>query len=556
MGFFDIFRKKSEPVINRVPQTITEALQQDARPRQLRPVASISTSPGYFIDTRASGGKSVSGLSKYEKHLVIDHWATRQNMRYALNDSPPARTIVKRKNDSVVGNGLILDPTPDGKILGKTEKSLEKWSNNVKSRFHLWAKSKKSDITGRNNFYQNTRLYGWQYGRDGDVFMRLHYSDDPNLINPLQISFIDPNQIRGDEFTFSLGPIAQRDGIEKDENGKEIAYLVWIEDQSRPGRYRKKRIPAFDEETGRPLMIHGFDPEWAGQSRGYPGLSHALQAFEDMESYTAATAKKMVNSAEFGFTVENQLQDPSDMGIPSLISSGVEQVQIDQSSSPSQTPRTFSADSITACTVSEATMSESGVYHLLGAAQGDKLVQIKMEGPAETSAEFNSSRFMFLSATAGLPSSVALMKFDKSHAASRGELGILAANNEIVKDDIDADMFSVVYGAWMAEEIAKGNIRAPGFSSPLLREAWLCHVIIGHPLPDIDPDKTMSAKQKALSMCLTDLDREAMLYNGSSGSANRAKMARQVEELPTDPFDLEEPEPKVPEIDEEENVEE
>ena len=61
-------------------------------------------------------------------------------------------------------------------------------------------------------------------------------------------------------------------------------------------------------------MIHGFDPEWVGQQRGIPELAHALQGFEDMESYSAATVKKMTNSSSYGFTVENNQQDPGDTG--------------------------------------------------------------------------------------------------------------------------------------------------------------------------------------------------------------------------------------------------
>lgn len=543
-NLFGLGKKPVQAPEQRQPQTITEALQQEAKPRQIyMPVAQATYGNYFSVDTRASGGKSRRGLSRYEKTLIIDHWATRQNFRATLQDSPPARTIVKRKNDSVVGNGLILDPTPDGNILGIDEKRLEEWANNVKSRFHLWAKSKNSDITGRNNFYQNTRLYGWQFGRDGDVFVRLHYSDDPELINPLQISFIDPNQIRGDEFTFSTGPVSQDDGIVKDENGKEIAYKVWLEDPKRPGRYTFEEIPAKDPATGRPLMIHGFCPEWAGQTRGYPELAHAIQPFEDIENYTTATTKKMANASQFGFTFENQLQDPGDGGLPSLISQGTSPVIVDNIETPTSTSRTFSSDSFFGCEVNDGAMAESGPYHILGSTQGDKLVQIKTEGPAETSGEFIDSQFRYLSASVGLPASVAMMKFDKSHAASRGELGILAASNRIVVDDIDSDMYGIIYGAWMGEEIAAGNIRAPGFSDPMMKEAWLCHVIIGHPLPDIDPDKTMSAKIKACSLGLTDLDRESKIYNSSDGKANRAKLARQIKELPTDPFDLEDPEP-------------
>jgi hypothetical protein len=64
----------------------------------------------------------------------------------------------------------------------------------------------------------------------------------------------------------------------------------------------------------------------------------------------------------------------------------------------------------------------------------------------------------------------------------------------------------------------------------------------------------MSAKTKALNLCLTDLDRESVLYNGSSGKANRAKMTRQIKEMPTNPFELESDEPPEPDIDDDEQL--
>lgn len=518
--------------------------------------ATNSVSSNNFLslaNTQRSGGKSRLGLQRYQNNLVLDHYALRQNTRYALHDSSQARTIVKRYNDSVIGNGLKLEPTPEYNILGISREQSEEWAEDIKNRFHLWAKSKKTDVTGRNNFYQNTRLYGWQYGRDGDVFVRFTYSDDPELTNPVQIGFIDANQIRGDEYTFSLGPVSQNDGIIKDKNGKEIAYKVWTIDPEKPGRYKYEEIPAFEPDTGRPLIIHGFDPEYAAQSRGYPEISHTLQDFQDITTYQIAQTQKMVNSSSYGFTVENQLQDPSPMGLDAL-DTGSAGPQIVDESAETVTPSAASLgiDAVRSCTVNEATQNETGVYHLLGGAQGDKLVQIKSEGPAETSSEYMAGLFEFLSASVSMPSSIARMKFEKSHSASRGELGLFADVKEIKKDDTASDFLNIVYAVWLAEEIAAGKVRAPGWSDPLLRDAWLQNNWVGKPLPDVDPDKTMSAKIKALSIGLTELDREAMLYNGSSGKANRAKLARQILELVTDPFGISEnPEPDEPDNEDE-----
>lgn len=491
-------------------------------------------------NTRRSGGKSAQGLSRYQKHLVIDHWATRQNTRVTVHESTQARTILRRTNDTIIGSGLIPDPVPSFKILGITREEAKEWSDNLKARFKLWAESKDSDVTGHNNFNQNQGFYQWQFDRDGEPFVRFTYSNDPKLLNPLQISFIDPNQIRGDEFTTSLGPSVQDDGIIKDENGKTTGYKVWITDPKKIGRFKFVEIDAFDRKTGRPLMIHGFKPEYPGQTRGIPEISHSLQEFEDITSFDVATGKKRIMEATLGMTVENEQQTPSDMDFASLNKGGGAGVIVTSEESAPAVPQNLGLGRISHCEIEEATVTEPGTVHVFGGQQGDKLKAIPNASPAEKTVDYVDYKTKYLAAAQSIPITIALMQMSKSHSASRAEFGMYADVIEIKVDEIAADFLNIVWGAWVAEEIAAGRVQAPGFSDPILRSAWLNINWIGNPLPDVDPLKTLQAKQLATEMGWTDLDKEAMLYNGSSGEANRAKLATQIPELVTDPFAIRE----------------
>lgn len=547
MGFFkDLFSSKSAPVIiqpepiNRL--THNALIPHDVHPHNPQasgvtyPGAQPTSYPGFGIGqgTKPAGGKSRLGLSAYHKFLVIDHYARRMNTRAALDDSLEARTIAVRDKDSIIGNGLKYDPTPDTGILGITDEAGEAWAKDVKNRFNLWAKSKDGDLTGANTFYQNQRFIRWQQNRDGEYFIRFHYSDDPNLLNPVQISFIDPNQIRGDEFTTNLGPTAQNDGIIKDEDGKEIGYKIWITDPQVPGRFKEIEVPAKDPDTGRPLMIHGYDPEWVGQSRGLSELSYGLQDFEKMTTYDIATLEKMIHSSSMGFTVQNDLQDPSDMGLPQLDEPGVTLDDITAASVA--TTITTGVNEVTHRLIPANSTNEPGNYDVFGGRQGDKLTAIKTQGPAEGANEYISGKQSRQAAAVSMPPSIASMKFDKSHAASRGELGLYADVKEIKQDDIASDSLNIILSVWLSEEIAAGRIQAPGWSDPTLKAAWLLGSWIGKPLPDIDPLKTKQAIALALELGLTDFDREAVLNNASSGQANRAKLNRQLKEFAHDPF--------------------
>lgn len=493
----------------------------------------------HFFDTRMSGGKTRFGLSSYQDHLILNHYALRQNVRSLTHKSIQTRVILKRELDSVVGNGLRWDPTPDFDILGIDREEAEAWSENFKSGFDLWCKSKGSDLTGRNNFYQNTRFYGWQYGRDGDVFVRFTYSDDPNLLNPLQISFIDPNQIRGDEFTFSLGPMSQNDGIIKDKNAKETAYKVWITDPENPRRFKDVTIHAIDEKTGRPLMIHGFDPEWAGQSRGIPELAHAVQEFQDITSFQTNTIRKGIDGAGKTFIVQNEQQDPSDLNLSQLddAAAGPPDVKDPSSATPGGAPTNLGVDGVTFRGLPELTTTEPNTM-ILGAAKGDKLEAISSNSPPENTNEFVDGVFSYLAASKSMPISVAKMIFGKSHSASRAELGMYETVREIKKDDIASDFLDLVIFAYASEEIAAGRLQAPGFADPRIRAAWLKGNWRMKPLPDVDPLKTVMTISLANELGLSDLDTDAKAYNGSDGKTNRTKLETQIDELPTDPFGM------------------
>lgn len=493
------------------------------------------------LGAKKSGGKTRKGLSHYKKTTIIDHHATRQNARNTVYDSIEARTLLKRSNDYALGKGPRLDPTPETSVLNITAEEARVWGEDIASRFNLWAQSKSSDITGRNNLYQNIRFSGLQSKRDGEVFIRLHYSKSKKLINPLQISFLDANQIRGDEFTFAAGPITQTDGIKKDANGKETGYVVWINDPAKIGRYKFIDIPAVDKRSGRLLMVHMYETEYAGQTRGISKFGHTIQDFDDITSYAGATLTRAINGASLNLTVENDQQDPSDMGLAELDSGAAGPIVETDTTETYTDPITFGVEGVTYSDLSEATLTEPGV-NVFGGRQGDKVKAMPDMAPPETSGTFISERFNFLSASMGDSPEVMQMKFGSSFSASKAAFGMQENTAQIDRSDIESDISNPIYEMWVSEEIAAGRVKAPGFSDPILRAAWLKNRWIGPNPIDLNPVQTANANKINAELGLTDLDSASMTLNGSSGQANRAKLTRQLDELPTDPFGIRETE--------------
>lgn len=482
-------------------------------------------------NSKQSGGHSRFGLTRYVDHLYLNHYAIRQNTRVAVHKSIQARMILERKNTVTIGTGIRPDPSPLFKILGITPKEAKEIGEEFKEFFELWADSKDSDLLGINNYWQNQSFSNWQFGRDGEYFERITYTDDPDLISPVQISFIDPNQIRGNEFTMSAGPTTQDTGLIPGKNGKTKAFKVWIPDTEKEGHFKDIIIDAVDKETGRPLMLHCYKPEWVGQKRGIAKISYALQMFQDMTIYTDSTIKKAIQDSSLGFIIQNKDQTPSDVGYTSAVDqeSGNE---VPQPSTKTLTER------VTESVLKETTFDETGPRNIFGAEKGDELIQLKHNTPPESSGQFVKDNSKFLCALVQMPFTVGIMEMGKAHSASRAELGMLKDVIDVEVADQASDNYKPIYDVVISEAIAAGKLKAPGFSDPLLRRAWLNVNWKSKSLPDIDPLKTVLTIEKAIQLGLTDFDAAAKSYNGSNGEANRARIAEQLPQLMTDPYGI------------------
>jgi lambda family phage portal protein len=510
--------------------------------RRYPTVAALPAVGNSYLDTRyagagSDGSKWPGGLSRTGSGPILNHHLLRINSRSAYHTSLQARGVVERHTDTVVDNGLKLNATPDFDVLGITPEAAEEWARRVDASFDHWARNKKATASETMNFYQLQRLAGISQQRDGEYFCRFTYSVRKDLLNPLQLSFIDPIQIKGIGYTSSYG-INQlfKDGIERDINGREIAYQVGLLQADYTWQY--KTIPAVGPRSGRRMMIHGFQAEYANQGRGYPRLSHALQEFENITDFSAAEIKKAIAQSCISMFVKpskenvssNPLEAISHQGPagPVSLSAQATQLAADNNVDP--------GDLINYIPVPEATVSQPGAMAVFNLTEGEELKPFANTSPVESFERFVNTLAGHLSASLSIPLEVVLMKFAQNYSASRASLILFWRIAQIWRDEMVADFLNPVYENWLAGEIAAGRISAPGWADPRLREAWLKNNWVGSPMPNIDPAKTAKADQLYVEMGAQTLDRVAQNLNGTSGKANRAKLRRELEELPPVPW--------------------
>ena len=522
MSFFsDIFKKQ---ISAEVKKTLSLAVSKI-------PLAVINRyGNGSWSALSSSGGgeKTRNGLANSGALINLNHTLLRRNARKAFHETPAARMIVERFANTIADIGLTLEPTPKADVLGKTEEEIEKWSKDVEERFDLWAKSKRQHRAGNINFYQLQRLYQIGQHRDNDVFVRLYYSNDKSLLSPLQFEMIDPDQLKMDSLTNSSGYSTKVDGIIRNEKGEEIAYEIYAENPAQPGVFRNVKIIAKDKN--RIYMLHGFTPEYAGQGRGYSRLGYAIQDFEHLTDFEIAQIEKAIAQSVMAFTVESD-----DETAPQTLD--LSSVGIDSASGVPPTTNPVTGEDYEYRQLREATFKESGSAIVIQPKGKQKLKSVPNTAPSDSYDSFMMSKITSLSAAVSMPVEVALMRFNSNYSASRAALIMYWTGVVMWRQEMATDLLNPAYEMWLSEEIAAGRIKAPGWSNPTLRAAWINSRWVGSSVPNIDPLKTAQAEKENVALGATTLKRVARNLNGSDYNANASTLAREMQRLNIPPWE-------------------
>ena len=495
----------------------------------------------YRYALRVTGGEKWNqGLSSSGLGSAIHHTLARRNARVAMQDSVQARACVTRSADSISDGGLRLELAPVIGILGITKEKAAEWSRDVEERFDLWAKSMQAHRAGFMNFYRAQGFWAFCRQRDNDQFVRLDYDDDPTLQNPLQFEFLDPDQIRGDAFTnlygfnqttTTNGFQLLADGIQRDERGRETGYKVWI--RNGDGTYLEKMVPA-TYPGGRRAMIHGFEIEYAGQGRGYTRIAHAIQEFENITDFSAATIKKAINqSCIVGFVEPSKDEDAQNPFEGILTNQGAGPAQQLFSTNPALNPGVANPavgpqpdiiSGIETCyQVPEATFDTPGSMFVANLTKGSKITFPANSAPGDSFGDFVGDIADYIGASLNIPKEVVLMKFGQNYSASRATLLLFWDYVQQERAYMAAQFLNIVVEEWMNCEIAAGRIVAQGWSDPRMKADWMNCSWIGGGAPDIDPAKSAKARRDNIEVGVTNAERESHDFNGTSAADNIAK---------------------------------
>jgi hypothetical protein len=467
------------------------------------------------------GSKYENGIIDTGETVCFDHEQIRHNVRLSEFKSTLHGTIIDSAVRTVIGAGVNSRSEIKHKILGITKEQADEDGREFDTLYDLICNSKSSTVSHINNIFQEAaRIFEGKF-RDGEAFIRFIYSDDPDLIVPVQIEVIDPDQIDGNEYTNTDGSWAQSEntdnGIVKDKWGKEIAYLVRT--VAKDGTVKVSKIPA-KLKDGRVSMIHYFRPKYAGQGRGISGQLGSLQDFQDLTTYQTALLKKLQAQSSVHLSVENQQQDATNpFRGQTHIPSGKPRYENADGEAPPDT----STDTLTHKYVPELSNVQPGSTIITQNTQGNVVKRLGNSEPGPDHKDYIEQARDTLSAANSQPGSTVGKRYQDSYSAMKGEnmLFWLTFVGPEVKS-FAADFQSIHREMVMSELIAKGIISRPGWNNPLMRAAWLGVRWLIPVMPD-DISKTVKAYREATEYNFMALEDAAYNTNGSDYTSNAAK---------------------------------
>lgn len=388
--------------------------------------------------------------------------------------------------DNVVGVGLRLNPRPNYVALGQTKAWADEWARKVRALWWGWAETTACDAADTMIFDQMTAQVLRSQLVSGDAVTLPLWLPDRGDGWATKLQTIDPDRMStpaGQMETLQL-----RSGIESDIYGAPIAYWFRL---THPGDYvyplnvtdtfKWERVPKYTA-FGRRKVIHCYDKERTGQSRGKPILSSVLSNFKGLDRFTAAEIQAAVSNSMISMTIETPLNQE---GIEALFQNSRElylQGRKDHA----------------------VGFENNSVVPLF---PGDKLNTWSPTRPTSAFGMFQENVGRIIALAMDMPYELLFKDFTKANYSSMRAAMLEAWRSfNRRRDDLGTQWADPVYQLWLEEAVNAGKIDAPGFYEN--RAAYCRCKWIGPGRGWVDPVKEAVASETRLQARISTLEDE------------------------------------------------
>lgn len=453
--------------------------------------------------------RSVSGQSALsaERDLISD-----RVQDIARNDGW-ASASMSRQLDLVIGSGWRPSVDLPFAALNLTYEEADELADQMEEAF--------TDYANDPGFWCDAqrqgpmaRVLGLAYRHrvaDGEAFAELCWDEFRGGTYATFVKVIDPDRV-SNPFNES-DTASQRQGVELDEHGAATGYWVrtnhpdddYLWGSGQPDWVYVER----ETEWGRPVMLHAFEAERAGQYRAVPPLAPILRKLKQMVRYDEAELQAaMVNAVLAAF-----ITSPSDHEAlaEALTAKERDALYLNRLSAYQSAPPRI----------------PGGTAHFLY--PGDQVTLTQPGHPNSGFEAFFRAALRNVASTVGLTYEQLTMDWSQvNYSSARAALLEVWRGLTARKDMFAAQFMNRIWRAWLEEAIDRGIVKLPAKAPSFHANpaAWCRVDWIGAPRGWVDPEKEAKAAALRLSGRISNLERECA-EQGIDWKQNARKLARE-----------------------------
>lgn len=413
-----------------------------------------------------------------------------------------ASGAVRTYLDSVIGVDLILSATPDYRVLGIDQDVAQAWSDDVESKYKLWA----SDNLG---FYSDASRRLTQVGRLRQGLRSFLATGETVSMGVWRrkklgkyrtcIRMLDSDRLSNPDYKPDTGRL--RGGVQHDEDGAPEGYWFTTNHPTDHLYFQGLESPKWKfvpRETGwgRAIVCHIYDHTRGDQSRGISGFVSGIQETKMLSKFKGAHLQAAILNAIYAAVLQSPL--PTEKAMEAL--SGAKKPG--NVGSPLDAYINGMAEYYDGRSVQ---FDGVKIAHLF---PGEEFKIVSSEYPSAAFGEFEKSIIRSLSASFGLSYEQLSRDYSETnYSSARASLQEVWRFFMSDRTRISAQQATFEYSLWLEEAIEIGEVvlpaGAPDFYEAKL--AWCSCSWIGPGRQYIDPLKEAKADTERLAQNTTTL---------------------------------------------------
>lgn len=462
------------------------------------------------------GGYTGAGISKAQlarwltspgspnTDIIPDLSTLRARSSDQMRNSAIAVGAIGQTVNGVVGTGLLHSARIDHHFLGLTEEEADAWEEDKDRRFRAWAESKDCSLDRNLNFYGMQELSFRSELERGDIFWLTPMVERPGAGMRLAMQLIEADRVCNPDRKPNTTDLVE--GLELHPTTRETiaVHVARMHPADALGKSNTwTRVPVRGATTGRLNVLHSFQPLRPGQVRGVPWIAPILEPLKQLGRWTEAELNAAVTSSIFSVFLK---MDPE--AFQDIFDEEAQGEIVSQAGK-------WSGD-----------MESGKAINLL---PGEEPISVAPTRPNPAFDPFWLAMVRQIGMALEIPVEVLILHFQSSYTAARGAMLMAAKFWRRRRDRLITNICQPVHDLWLAEEVAAGRIRAPGFfDDPVIRAAWCGGVWTGDGPGSLDPAKEVTAARDRVELGISTLDAESVAYDGTPWEVKQRQRAREV----------------------------